>query len=95
MVNISLRLKEIVKYINSTDNLIDIGCDHALLDVYLIQNNIIDKCYVSDSNQKALDNAIFNINTNNLTKEITPVLADGLNAIKDEEIDTIVISGLG
>ncbi len=95
MVSISLRLKEIVKFINSTDNLIDIGCDHALLGIYLIQNKIIEECYVSDINEKALNNAVLNIKTYKLTKVIHPVLANGLDAIENDKIDTIIISGLG
>ena len=36
---ISKRLKSLVKYINKENKIIDIGCDHALLDIYLIKNN--------------------------------------------------------
>jgi tRNA (adenine22-N1)-methyltransferase len=92
---ISKRLKQIANFITSSDNLIDIGCDHALLDIYLIKNKIIDSCYVSDSNPKALNNAILNIKEYKLTKVINPVLGDGLEAIKDDKIDTVIISGLG
>lgn len=92
---ISLRLKKIADYINSTDNMIDIGCDHALLDIYLIENGILDECYVSDANPKALNNAILNIEKSKLTKFIHPVLGSGLEAIKDDKTDTIIISGLG
>ncbi len=92
---ISKRLEKIALFINSSDNLIDIGCDHALLDIYLVENQIIDSCYVSDSNPKALNNAILNIKEHKLTKAIHPVLESGLEAIKDDKIDTIIISGLG
>ncbi len=92
---ISKRLKQIANFITSSDNLIDIGCDHALLDIYLIKNKIIDSCYVSDSNPKALNNAILNIKEYKLTKVIHSLLSDGLEAIKDDKIDTVIISGLG
>ena len=36
MNNLSDRLKSLTKYINKTDKVIDIGCDHALLDIYLV-----------------------------------------------------------
>lgn len=92
---LSPRLKKITEFINSSDNLIDIGCDHALLDIYLIQNNFVDDCYVSDINAKALNNAILNIKKAKLTKVIHPILGNGLEAIKEAKIDTIIISGLG
>ncbi|HOP65724.1 MAG TPA: class I SAM-dependent methyltransferase, partial [Bacilli bacterium] len=92
---ISKRLKAISSFISSDDNLIDIGCDHALLDIYLVKNNIIAKCYVSDINPKALDNAILNIKNNHLEDKITPILGNGLDSINDSHIDTIIISGLG
>lgn len=92
---ISPRLKVITKYINNLDNLIDIGCDHALLDIYLVKNKIIDECHVSDINPKALNNAILNIENYELTKVIHPILGSGLEVIKDDKIDTIIISGLG
>ena len=35
MNNLSLRLKEIANYIPDNIKMVDIGCDHALLDIYL------------------------------------------------------------
>ena len=41
MINmISNRLQSLVKYINKEDKIIDIGCDHALLDIYLSKKNV-------------------------------------------------------
>ncbi len=92
---LSPRLKRVASFVDPSDNLIDIGCDHALLDIYLVQNNFIDECYVSDVNAKALNNAILNIKKAKLTKVIHPILGSGLEAIKEAKIDTIIISGLG
>lgn len=92
---ISKRLKVVSDFINPGDTIIDIGCDHGLLDIYLVNNNIVDKCYVSDINSHALENAVINIKKANLEGFIIPVLANGLEAITNDEIDTIVISGLG
>ena len=38
MIKLSPRLKQIAEYINDNSNMVDIGCDHGLLDIYLIQN---------------------------------------------------------
>ena len=62
MINmISNRLKSLVKYIDKSDLVIDIGCDHALLDVYLIKNNIINNVIVSDISSNALNQGKENI----------------------------------
>ena len=41
MINmVSNRLKSLAKFVNINDKVIDVGCDHALLDIYLIKNNV-------------------------------------------------------
>ena len=38
---ISNRLMRIASYVDKKDKLIDIGCDHALLDIYLVKNKVL------------------------------------------------------
>lgn len=92
---ISQRLKAVADYLNVDDKVIDIACDHALLDIYLVKEKKLNNIIVSDINQNALNNAIANIKKYNLEKNITPVLSDGLENINHINHDTIVISGLG
>ena len=47
--------------IKDDDKVIDVGCDHALLDVYLVKNNIVKNIIVSDVSKNALDSGISNI----------------------------------
>ena len=67
---LSKRLKSLVKYVLKTDNIIDIGCDHALLDIYLVKNGIIEKLIVSDVHKEALNCGISNIKKEGLTEKI-------------------------
>lgn len=92
---ISKRLLDVAKYIKSEDLIADIGCDHALLDIYLIKEKNLKKIIVSDVNQNALNNAILNIKNNNLEDKITAVLSDGIKNININKINTLVISGMG
>lgn len=93
---ISNRLKTLTKYIESTDKLIDIGCDHALLDIYLIKNKLLDHLIVSDVHAQALESGKNNIKKEKLTKKIDCRLGDGLNVLTvNDDIDTILISGMG
>ena len=93
---ISKRLESLSKYFNSNDKVIDIGCDHALLDIYLIQNNIINNMIVSDIHEGAIKQGIDNIKLNKLDKKIDARLGDGLKVLNDkDDVDTILISGMG
>lgn len=93
---ISKRLMSLVKYIETSDSLIDIGCDHALLDIYLIKNNYLKSIIVSDIHKSALDAGINNIKKNGLENKIDTRLGDGLEVLNDKDkINTILISGMG
>ena len=93
---ISKRLESLSKYFNSNDKVIDIGCDHALLDIYLIQNNILNNMIVSDIHEGAIKQGIDNIKLNKLDKKIDARLGDGLKVLNDkDDVDTILISGMG
>jgi len=93
---ISNRLKSLVKYIDKKDYVIDIGCDHALLDIYLVKNNIINKCIVSDVSPNALKQGLENIKKYNLTEFIETRCGNGLEVLNERDnINTIIISGMG
>ena len=64
-MKLTKRLNEIVSLIDEGTNVIDIGCDHALLDIYLTLNKK-NKCIAADINKNALESAIKNIKKYNL-----------------------------
>ena len=94
-MKISDRLKEISEFISPKDKVIDIGCDHALLDIYLCEQYKDLKIIASDVHEGALNNARTNIEKYNMTERIDLRLGDGLTIINPEEIDTILMSGMG
>ena len=96
MIRLSKRLEAISSLIPINAKIIDIGCDHALLDIYLYQRKICNKIIASDINQNALSNAKENIQKNKLEKKIETRLGNGLDTLtKEDNIDTIIISGMG
>jgi len=96
MIKISKRLEAISSLIPINSNVIDIGCDHALLDIYLYQKKIANKVIASDINENALNNAKENIKKANLEKIIETRLGNGLDTLEEKDnIDTIIISGMG
>lgn len=93
-MKISRRLKSLAGLVTLDDKVADIGCDHALLDVYMVKNKITDKVLIGDVSENALDNGIQNIKKYHLENEITAKCGNGLDVITDE-IDTVIISGMG
>lgn len=93
---LSLRLSSLTKFVNYNDKIIDIGCDHALLDIFLVKNDLVKSIIASDVNSKALDSGIKNIENEGLSDKIEARLGDGLNVLTDKDnIDTVIISGMG
>ncbi len=93
---ISNRLKSLVKYVDANDKVIDIGCDHALLDVYLVKTKIVNNIIVSDVSSNALEQGINNIKKYNLEDYIDARVGNGLEVLRDtDNVDTIIISGMG
>ena len=96
MIKISKRLEVISSLIPTNSNVIDIGCDHALLDIYLYQKKISKKIIATDVNANALNNAKENITKYKLNDYIETRLGNGLDPLNEEDgIDTVVISGMG
>ena len=94
-MKISDRLKAISEYIDEEDKLIDVGCDHALTDIYLCNEYPNLKIIASDIHEGALKNATNNIEKYKMDNRIDLRLGDGLTIINADEIDTVLISGMG
>ena len=57
MIKISNRLKTIADFIKPEDYILDVGCDHALLPIYILLNKKNVKAIASDINKKPLERA--------------------------------------
>ena len=93
MSSISKRLKTIIEFLNKDDSLVDVGCDHGLLSIYLTKNNLVKKVIASDVNANALSSAINNISKANL--DIETILSDGIRDVDLNGINALVIAGMG
>lgn len=93
-MNISKRLRVIGDLIPNNSFILDIGCDHALLDIYVVSKNKNIKAIASDLRSGPLKLARENIKKYNLEKEIKLVQGNGLEAY-EKCVDTVVMSGLG
>ena len=93
MIKLSKRLEAISSLIPKNSNIIDIGCDHGLLDIYLYQKKMCNKIIASDVNENALNSAVNNIKKYHLEKSIETRLGNGLDTITDlDNIDNELIN---
>ncbi len=93
-LKINHRLTELATFIEDGSHIIDVGCDHALLDIYLVQNKKNIRAIASDAKEGPLKQAQENVKKYQLQKQITLKLGNGVEPI-EEDIDTVVISGMG
>lgn len=93
-MKLSKRLQTIADFIKKDEVVADIGTDHAHIPIYLIKNNIISKAYACDINKGPLEKAKENINYYGV-KNIELRLSNGLEKLKSDEADTVIIAGMG
>ncbi len=93
-MKINNRLKTIGDLVPLSSYPLDIGCDHALLSIYLVKEKGIQKVLASDNKSGPLKKAKENVNFYKVKDKIKLVEAEGLDSY-EEGIDTITISGMG
>lgn len=91
---LSKRLNAILEMVPKTNRLIDVGCDHALLGIAALKSGLVNRVLGLDINVKTLIGAKNNI-AKHQTKNIILMQNDGLDNIKINKSDVVVISGLG
>lgn len=92
--NLSKRLQSIANMIECDSSIVDVGCDHGLLDIYLTLNKNCN-CIATDISKNVLENTKKNIDKYNLDKKIQIICSDGLKNIDIKKNNKIVISGMG
>lgn len=94
-MQLSLRLSVIADMVTTGNRLVDVGCDHGYLPVYLVLNKKIPSAIAMDVRKGPLSRAEEHIEQYQLCEYIETRLSDGLAALKPGEGDTLVIAGMG
>jgi tRNA (adenine22-N1)-methyltransferase len=94
-MEISSRLKCVASMVDKCNSIADVGTDHGYLPIYLIKNGICTTAIASDIKKGPLNKAKINIKKYNMEEKIQCRLGAGLNTIKENEVDSAVISGMG
>lgn len=73
----------------------DIGTDHGYLVCWLVENGVCKRAYATDINEKPLESAKALIAEKGLGDKIETRLTNGLNGLPGEEINEVLICGMG
>ena len=93
-MKINDRLKKLGDLVEANSFCLDVGCDHAFLDIYLVLKDQNIKTIASDVAEGPLYHAFENIKKYHLEDKIECRLGNGLDTYSDE-VNTIIISGMG
>ncbi len=91
---ISDRLAAIAYMVDKNRVVFDVGSDHGLLPIFLVESGICPKAYAGDNKLGPLETAKKNIESAKLTDKVIPVYADGLPQ-NINDIDIVTIAGMG
>lgn len=94
-VLLSKRLQMLADLVTPGNRLVDVGCDHGFLSIYLVQNKICPVALAMDVRKGPLAAAQEHIETAGLEDYISLRLSDGLLNFQDGEADTMVCAGMG
>ena len=94
-MRISNRLEALTFFVPYNSKVIDVGTDHALLPIYLIENDLVcNPIIASDNKYGPLETAKKNIAMYDLQSEISLCLSDGLKEV-ESDFDCVIIAGMG
>lgn len=88
----SERIKTLASFVSAEDTVLDVGCDHGYLAIFLKKNNLCKEVYASDISKNALKMAEQNFKKYNV--KIKSYVSDGFKDIP-EYFDTPIIAGMG
>ena len=89
------RLLAIADYVPENAKILDVGCDHAYLSIYLAQHKNPQAVIASDIVSGPVDAARKNIRMAGLQDKIRLIQADGVLGVKPGEVDCVIIAGMG
>lgn len=95
MVKLSKRMKAVAAMVSKGYVLADIGTDHGYVPIALIQQKKIPRAIAMDINVGPLQRATEHIAMCQLEDYIETRLSDGVEGLKINEADSILIAGMG
>lgn len=95
LFSLGARLALCASMVREGTALADVGTDHAYLPVWLAKQGVIRSAVAVDVRPGPLERAKQNIEKFKVGGQVNARLSDGLNEVRPEEADDIVIAGMG
>ena len=94
-VQISERLKCLCNMVTQGRRVVDVGCDHGFVSIYLVQQGICPGALAMDVRSGPLSRAKEHVAEYELTEYIETRLSDGLLAYQAGEAQSLICAGMG
>lgn len=94
-VILSKRFQMLADMVTPGNRLVDVGCDHGFLSIYLVQKEICPRALAMDVRKGPLEAAREHVQEASLSSYIETRLSDGLKSYGMGEADTMVCAGMG
>lgn len=94
-MKLSKRLSLIMENMDKVVAVADIGTDHGYIPLAALRGNLCVKAIASDVNKEPLDKARLNAVLEGMGDELEFRLGSGLSTIKNQEVQAVVIAGMG
>ncbi len=94
-IKLSERMEALAELVTPGSRLADVGCDHAFLPIELCRTGRIPSAIAMDVKPGPLARAQEHIAACGLDDRIAARLSDGLEALGEEEADSVLIAGMG
>ncbi|WP_051375700.1 tRNA (adenine(22)-N(1))-methyltransferase [Alicyclobacillus pomorum] len=94
-ITISNRLQWLADRVPEGSSVVDVGTDHAMLPIYLIQSERGKFAVATDVRPGPYNAAVSNVKRHGLEHAISVRLGDGLTTVTPGEVEVAVIAGMG
>lgn len=94
-MKLSKRLETVVSFVRQGSRVADVGTDHGYVPIWLLNHGIVEYAIAMDVRPGPLKRAEEHMYQYKLEGKMEIRLSDGLKKLKDKEVDTVVIAGMG
>lgn len=94
-MQLSKRLNCVANLVTPNNRVADVGCDHAYTSIFLVEQKRVPYIIAMDVNEGPIERAKENIVRYGCEKFIEVRRSDGLQKLEVNEVDTILIAGMG
>lgn len=95
MIKLSKRLQAVCDLVEAGSRVCDVGCDHAFVEIRLLQEGKIESALAMDVADGPLAKAKGNLELTELTDRCELRKSDGLAKFQPGEADTMICTGMG